>query len=84
MEGVGDVGTAATNPRGNRFSAGNACTERARSSGSTIGGMTRTIDSEAEHRTDVYLCRVEAILGMTSDIERGSRREDKVVVVVGL
>lgn len=53
MEGVGDVGTAATKPRGNRFSAGDACMQLARSSGATIGGMKRRIDSEAEHGTDV-------------------------------
>ena len=55
MEGALDVGTAATNPRGNGFSAGDACMKLARSSGDTIGGMKRTIDSEAEYSTDVVL-----------------------------
>ena len=56
VEGALDVGTAATNPRDNGFSAEEACMKLARSSGDTIGGMKRIIDSEAEHSTDVVLC----------------------------
>lgn len=39
VEGAGDVGTAATNPRGNGFSTGEAWMKLARSSWDTIGGI---------------------------------------------
>lgn len=55
--------------------------ELARSSGATIGGMKRRIDSEAEHGTDVFL-QGEVNPGISPDIDGEGRRGEEVVMVV--